>query len=102
METRIYKARVIFGREFCLCDAIEHEGKLWLVPKWLEKRSEGWRSPARIIRFDNLEHTASVGSPGRDYLVHDQLPSTLLVFDGRPAIAPSIEVVEAPLIRFAL
>jgi hypothetical protein len=30
-------------------DIIEHEGKLWLVPEWLQGPTENTRRPARII-----------------------------------------------------
>jgi hypothetical protein len=36
------------------CDAIEHDGKLWLVPAWLRGPAKGTRRPARLICLEGL------------------------------------------------
>ena len=40
------------------CDGIDHDGKLWLVPRWLEHPTEPIAMPERIIRFDCFPHQA--------------------------------------------
>src|SRR4029453_8233725 len=39
------------------CDGIEWQGKLWLVPHWLDSTATGETTPTRIIRFDHLPHS---------------------------------------------
>jgi hypothetical protein len=48
------------------CDGINHEGKLWLVPQWLEHPTEPIAIPERIIRFDCFQHQANLKG-GLDY-----------------------------------
>ncbi|MBI3808012.1 MAG: hypothetical protein HY281_10965 [Nitrospirae bacterium] len=48
------------------CDGIAHEGKLWLVPGWLEHPRKPIAMPERIIRFDNFPHQAAQEG-GLDY-----------------------------------
>ena len=38
------------------CDAIKYDGKLWLVPQWLDEPGRGTTKPRRIIRIDSLPH----------------------------------------------
>jgi hypothetical protein len=54
------------------CDGIAHEGKLWLVPGWLEHPTEPIAIPERIIRFDNFPHQAD--QEGRLDYQNIQLP----------------------------
>jgi hypothetical protein len=37
-------------------DTIEHEGGLWLVPKWLATTYPQMYKPARMIQMDTLAH----------------------------------------------
>lgn len=48
------------------CDGIKHEGKLWLVPRWIEHPTEPFAMPERIIRFDCFAHQPGQGD-GLDY-----------------------------------
>ena len=53
----IFKCAVGLSDGFCvICDGIEHDEKLWLVPGWLESKSEPIAIPKRMIRFDNHPH----------------------------------------------
>jgi hypothetical protein len=52
------------------CDAIEFDGKLWLVPRWLDFPAQGLTKPARLVRFDTLLHQATPNSPQEaDYVL---------------------------------
>lgn len=79
-------------------DTIEFEGKMWLVPEWLDNREEGFSHPTRIILLDNLPHQKSA-SPNEDFLLSDPLPKA--VFDGH--VPPESEfdyvVLERPDIK---
>lgn len=98
MADRILKTLLGFpgGSELFLCDTIEHEGALWLVPEWLEAPDLKVRKPVRIIRLSGLEYQQFQNPHPADFLLNDPIPKD--VFEGR---APSVEggpflVVEAP------
>lgn len=70
-------------------DTIAHEGKLWLVPEWIDGYpSTGFSTPARIIRIDLLPRS---GTPDRPVL-DAQIPQDVL--DGKTT--GRYEVVELP------
>lgn len=74
------------------CDGISHQGKLWLVPSWLEHPTEPIAMPERIIRFDNL-HYQTGHKGGLDYQ-NIQLPIPESALLG--PMPPSIEFVDHP------
>jgi hypothetical protein len=51
------------GGSLFIGDAIEHEGKLWLVPEWLEGPTKGTECPARIVCLDGMP----LNKPGPAY-----------------------------------
>lgn len=77
-------------------DVIEHEGKLWLVPHWLEAPSIQESSPARIIRFDNRPHQRALGSNFGDYILNGPIPRVLLEPNSPKEPVPGFEYVELP------
>lgn len=79
-------------------DAIEHEGKLWLVPEWLDYLEKGIAKPARIVRFDLLPHQKA-SLLGCDYVLNFQVPKDVLEGRSRFEGGISFEVVEAPDIQ---
>ena len=81
------------------CDTIEYEGKMWLVPEWLDSPREGWRKPARIICLDVLPHQKSPGGPS-DFVLNGGIPKS--VFDGQIPTPPEdvYIVIECPDIKF--
>jgi hypothetical protein len=38
------------------CPAIEHEGMLWLVPRWLKNLTEKVTTPERIVCLEGLSY----------------------------------------------
>jgi len=82
-------------------DVIEHAGKSWLVPEWIDHKDEKSISPRRMILLETLPHQELLGY-GPDFVVHNPVPK--YVFDGQ---VPSQEagtyvVVESPGIRFPI
>ena len=59
------------------CDAIKYDGKLWLVPQWLDEPGRGTTKPRRMIRIDSLPHQPMTNEPGRraaaDLLTRDTI-----------------------------
>ena len=51
------------GGALFIGDAIEHEGKLWLVPEWLEGPTKGTECPTRIVCLDGMP----LSKPGPQY-----------------------------------
>jgi hypothetical protein len=84
--------------EICRVDTIQYEGKLWLVPEWLESPTQGWKKPKRIILLDGLQYQRlRPGDLRGNFLLNAPIPRA--VIDGR---APNAEdngyvVIETPL-----
>ena len=80
-------------------DTIEYEGKMWLVPEWLDNAAAGWRKPARIICLDLLPHQKSPGGQA-DFVLNAGIPKS--VCDGQIPTQPEdlFVVKEAPDIKF--
>ena len=58
-----------------LADTIEHEGKLWIVPTWLESPALPYKMPERIICLDNLPHQKG---PPHDFVLNYPIPKDVL------------------------
>lgn len=99
----IWTAIIFTGEDNRLlrCDVIEHEGKLWLVPEWLENPIEGWSIPARIIQLDTLNY-ATTSLKGAQYQLRDPIPTAIL--EGRDLPSPDSEYIveERPQLRYPL
>ena len=78
-----------------LCDTIEHEGHMWLVPKWLVAPEEGWRRPERIILLDSLPHQKT-GFGGADYLLSGPLAKAALEGHDQSSLGPEYTVILEP------
>ena len=81
-------------------DTIEHEGKFWLVPQWLDIPAEGWTMPARIILLDTLRHQRLEPGGLADFLLNDPLPKAVLEGHVLTEQAKQYVVVDKPPIRF--
>jgi hypothetical protein len=85
------------------CDAIEHEGKLWLVPEWLDVPAQGVTKPRRIIRMDTLRHQRMKNPAYKlDYVLNDYMPKAVLDGKAPPEQACLYEIVELPEIEFPM
>lgn len=77
------------------CDAIEYEGKLWLVPHWLDVPAKGVTKPRRIIRMDTLRYQPMKNPAyGVDYILNDYMPKAVLEGTAPPEQARQYEIVE--------
>lgn len=99
MQPKILKTYVIAGGGIHTVDTIEHEGKLWLVPNWLDDLAEGVTMPSRIIRLDVLRYER-MGTEG--FALRDPMPKALLERRTPPKPIPGYEYQELPDIRFPL
>ena len=104
---RVYQATLILsdddgkGGAIHTMDAIKYDGRMWLVPEWLDYKDEKVTMPARIVCLDSIPHNVS-RSKIRDIVVDGPVPRS--VFEGR--IPPGQEgkylVIERPDIRLPI
>lgn len=85
-----------------IADTIEHEGKKWLVPEWLEAPSEGWKKPARIICIESLPYTRAPKNYPGDHLLTTPLSTDVLDGKSNTVEGVEIDVIEAPDITFPI
>ena len=82
------------------CSAIEHEGAVWLVPRWLPTRDDGYAMPERLIRLDQFAHQ-TLGKPGdpADYAIN--IPVSNALFEGPVSreLKAQFVVLDRPAIR---
>ena len=97
----VIKALAPVDGEMKQCDTIQIEGKFWLVPEWTYNRSEGWKTPVRIVALEGLAHHPTT-LHGASILVEDSIPKSVL--DGRapPELGGMYTVREARGIRVPL
>lgn len=98
MTDKIYTAMVgndVDGGIYSV-DVIKHDGKLWLVPHWLEVPSKKVSMPARMIRFDNQPHQQTSGSWTGDYILNGPVPKDLLGPTTPKQKIPGWEYLELP------
>jgi hypothetical protein len=78
-------------------DALEHEGRLWLVVQWLGNPAEGRAKPRRLIELDQFQlqrfpQTTQFGDGAVGY----PIPKGLLDFPIPPQLAGRFIVLEEP------
>jgi hypothetical protein len=76
-----------------MCDAVEYEGKLWLVPEWTAFPSERIQKPVRIISLDGLTLAPLASRYQADFAL--QNPMTKDVLAGRGTTGSPV-VIEGP------
>ncbi len=79
-------------------DTIEYEGKMWLVPEWIDMRTEGYSMPVRIVCLDTLRHQPSQ-TKSLDFLLNDPIPKAVLDGQIPPQSEADYLVLERPDIR---
>jgi len=77
----IYKTAVILSdpgdNKIYHADTIEYEGKLWIVPTWIESPFLSYKLPERIVCLQTLRHQKS-DTHGVDYILNDPIPRYVL------------------------
>jgi hypothetical protein len=78
-----------------LLDGLEHDGKCWLVPNWLDSSDGQWMMPERIVLLDGMPAEAD----GDDLILADALPASLLFGSVSAALKDRYTVEHWPPIR---
>jgi hypothetical protein len=102
-DTKLFKVTIAFEGEAELfhCGAIEYQGAVWLVPKWLPMQSEGYTMPERIIRLDQFQHQRiELPSGDVDFAINVPVPRALFVGPIPQELKEKYVVVERPDIKF--
>ena len=97
---KLFRTQVTCGWEQLICDTLEIDGVLWLVPEWTEPTSGRWSKPERIIRLSGLRYQRARDTVPYDYVLSDPMPTD--VFTGRrgpDAAAPHYVVKIRPDLR---
>lgn len=90
---KLLKVAVPSGNEVLSIDAIEHEGKLWLVPMWNVDTALKQRWPKRVIRLDNLPHQRLL-VPFGPHNAALNIPIPRRILDGGPPLEPTDTLFE--------
>lgn len=107
-DTKEFKIILGFEKgEMATCSAIEYEGAIWLVPKWLSFHSEGYTKPERMIRLDQFQFQrfdppAKGPGPlaGADFGINDPVPKALFHGPLTDKLKAQFVVLEKPDVKF--
>ncbi len=109
---KIYKtAALVYDKRkpkvlgYVLIDTIEHEGKFWLVPSWIEKPLEGWKEPEQIILLDSLPHlkvSPDLSIPDSDFVLGYLIPTSELNDQNQIPLPDEAVVINSPDIQIPI
>ena len=93
-------AIVAVGPSMHTFHVMEHDGKKWLVPGWIDSPCGHWTRPERLILMDVLPHAPLGGRA--DYVVNQILPRELVVGPLDADVDPPYVVLYLPNIVLPL
>jgi len=107
-DTRMFKVIVILDDGVSgPCSAVEYQGAIWLVPKWLPCPDEGYAKPERMIRLDQFRYQRLdppvVGEgplAGADFVINDSIPRELFEGPLTPQLIDRFSVLDKPDAKF--
>jgi hypothetical protein len=82
-----------------VCDTIQHDGKLWLAPEWLEDPSRPYSKPARLIGLSGLDYRSMPLRGDVDFVMEHAVPEAVLRGEVQGDAAAPFIIVERPDIR---
>jgi len=102
-STKIYK--VLVGLDdggMSYCDGVEYDDIIWLVPRWIDRPQDGYRTPERMIRVDQFEHQIFPPPSPIDIAMNEPVPRAL--YDGAltPALEGKYQFYDRPDFRYEL
>ena len=103
MSARVTRVTFPIENELALyeCAAIEHEGRIWLVPSWLP--GEGYTRPERMIPLDQFPHQVIETAKGDlDVMINSPVPRALIDGPLSPELIARFGVLERPYIKLRM
>jgi hypothetical protein len=82
-----------------ICDTIQHDGKLWLAPEWLEDPAKPYSKPVRLIGLSALKYRSIAMSSRVDFVLDQPVPVAVLQGQVPRAEAAPFVILEHPDIR---
>jgi hypothetical protein len=82
-----------------VCDTIQHDGKLWLAPAWLEEASKPYSRPARLIGMSGLKYRSMPMRSEVDFVMEHPVPEAVLEGRVRGAQTAPFLILERPDVR---
>jgi hypothetical protein len=82
-----------------VCDTIQHDGKLWLAPVWLEEASKPYSKPARLIGMSGLKYRSMPMNSEVDFVMEHPVPLAVLQGRVQAAQAAPFVILEQPDVR---
>ena len=82
-----------------VCDTIQHDGKLWLAPAWLDESAKAYRRPARLIGMNGLKYRSMPMGGNVDFVMEHPVPDAILQGRVQGAEAEPFTVLERPDVR---
>ena len=97
---RVFKTAIPRGDGSNLvCDTIQHDGKLWLAPEWLEEASKAYSKPARLIGMSGLRYRSMPMRSEVDFVMENPVPEEVLHGRVQGQQAAPFVVLEHPDVR---
>jgi hypothetical protein len=79
-------------------DAIEHEGKLWLVPEWIRTPDGKQQAPVRIVHVIETTRRPAPAGYQADFYLTDPIPRAVFAGQIPPPLEQHFLVEEEPSI----
>jgi hypothetical protein len=107
-DSKTYRVMLGFENgEMTHCAAVDYQGAVWLVPKWIPFPDEGYAKPERMIRLDQFRHQRFVppgaGAPplgGADFGINEPLPRALIDGELTSKLKERYVVLDKPDAKF--
>jgi hypothetical protein len=82
-----------------VCDTIQHEGKLWLAPAWLEEATKPYSRPVRLIGMSGLKYRSMPMRSEVDFVMEHPVPEAVLEGRVQGAQTAPFIILERPDVR---
>ena len=82
-----------------VCDTIQHEGKLWLAPAWLDEPTKPYSRPARLIGMSGLRYRSMPMRSEVDFVMEHPVPDAVLEGRVQGAQTAPFVILERPDVR---
>ena len=82
------------------CPALDYDGAVWLIPRWLPTSEDGYVMPERLIQLDQFAHQrlGQTGAPA-DYAINVPVSKALLEGPISQELLGQFVVLDRPAMR---